>query len=493
MTILRDYQEAAIQNLRLSLARGNKRVMCQAATGAGKTKIAAAIVNMALEKGNRVCFTVPAISLIDQTVESFRKEGITDIGVIQGDHPLSREWAQVQVASVQTLGRREFPSTGLVIVDEAHLAYKAIYRWMDECPDLRFIGLSATPWTKGLGKRYDDLIIAATTSDLIERGFLSPFRVYAPSHPDLSGVATRAGDYVEEQLAEAMDKPKLTADIVSTWMQHGESRPTLCFAVGRGHAKSLQDEFSRAGVRAAYIDAYTPREERTRIGRELAAGRIKVVCNVGTLTTGVDWDVRCLILARPTKSEILYTQIIGRALRTAPGKDDAIILDHSDTTLRLGFVTDIRHERLDMGRENQSSGAQRPKHTPLPKECASPDCTYVKPAGVHKCPACGFEPKHMVDVEVEDGHLEQVTGGKAKFDKATKQLWWSGLLWYVENTGKKQGWAAHKYREKFEVWPRGLVDIAANPTPEVRNYVRAGFIRYAKQQEKMNRGGDARA
>src|SRR5690606_28686033 len=119
------------------------------------------------------------------------------------------DWmARVQIASVQTLARRALPDTDMVLVDEAHQAFQVIFRWMLDRPKLPFVGLSATPWTKGLGKHYDDLIIAATTRDLIERGFLAPFRAYAPSHPDLSGVGTVRGDYDEGQLADAMDKPQ---------------------------------------------------------------------------------------------------------------------------------------------------------------------------------------------------------------------------------------------------------------------------------------------
>src|SRR5690606_12200504 len=154
-----------------------------------------------------------------------------DIGVIQADHPGTDSMARVQIASVQTLSRRMFPGTDLVIVDEAHQALRTVFTWMDGQPKLPFVGLSATAWTKGLGKHYDDLIIAATTADLIERGYLSKFRVFAPSHPDLTGVRTRAGDFAEDDLADAMSKPQLTADIVSTWMKLGENRPTLCFAV----------------------------------------------------------------------------------------------------------------------------------------------------------------------------------------------------------------------------------------------------------------------
>ena len=138
--------------------------------------------------------------------------------------------------------------------------------------------MSATPWTKGLGKHYDDLIVAATTSELIDKGFLSPFRVFAPAHPDLSGVKIVAGDYHEGQLSEAMSQPVLVADTVSTWLRLGEDRPTLCFAVDRAHARKLADQFEAAGVPTGYVDANTPADERERIGRRLREGQIKVVC-----------------------------------------------------------------------------------------------------------------------------------------------------------------------------------------------------------------------
>lgn len=485
------HQLDAIALLRQSMARGHKRPMLMAPTGFGKTILAAEVVKMARSKGNRVCFSVPSISLIDQTVEKFGSEGITDIGVIQADHPLTNPDMPVQVASVQTLSRRSYPGTDLVIVDEAHQAFKTIFQWMALCPDLPFVGLSATPWTAGLGKHYDDLIIAATTRNLIERGFLSKFRVFAPSKPDLKGVRTVAGDYHEGQLAEAMDKPELTADIVSTWLRQGENRPTLCFAVNRGHARKLQDEFQAVGVETAYVDKDTTRDERVEIGEAFNAGRIKVVCNVGTLTTGVDWDVRCLILARPTKSEMLYTQIIGRALRTADGKDDALVLDHSNTTLELGFVTDIHHDTLDRGRMAESRSREKKAKEALPKECTAEGCTYLKPAGVHKCPACGFEPRHRADIETAQGELLQVAGAKVRADKATKQKFWSGLLWYCDTYGKPHKWALALYKKRFDVWPRGVRDIPSQPDVATRNYIKASQIAFAKRMEKQQRGAGA--
>jgi len=487
---LRDHQSDAIRMLRQSLASGHKRPMLQAPTGFGKTLTAAAVIQMALDKGNRVCFTVPAISLIDQTLDEFRAEGITDIGVIQADHPAVDWMARVQIASVQTLARRALPDTDMVLVDEAHQAFKVIFNWMADRPKLPFVGLSATPWTKGLGKHYDDLIIAATTRDLIARRFLSPFRAFAPSHPDLSGVRTVAGDYDEGQAAEAMDKPQLTADIVTTWLKSGENRPTLCFAVNRAHARSLEDEFRAAGVTTAYIDANTERDDRTKIGRAFATGLVKVVVNVGVLTTGIDWDVRCIILARPTKSEILYTQIIGRGLRTADGKEDCIILDHSDTTQTLGYVTDIKHEKLDVGRMAKVAKTEpKVREVRLPKECTS--CTFLKPAGVHVCAECGFAPARREDVATVDGELFQVQGGKSKDDRATKQRFWSGLLWYCDERGYSEGWASHKFKERFGMWPRSLRAVPATPDVHCRNYVRASQIRYAKSRGKADKTGGA--
>lgn len=496
-----DHQAIALHLLRQSLKAGHKRPMIQAPTGFGKTRLGAAIVEGALRKGRRVVFTVPSISLIDQTVEAFGEDGITEkeIGVMQADHPLTNFMRPIQIASVQTLEKRELPYTDIVVVDEAHRAHQIIFKWMAERPELPFVGLSASPWTRGLGKHYDDLIVAATTKDLIAQGFLSPYRVFAPSHPDLSGVATvnttHGRDYSESQLGEAMDKPELTADIVSTWLQRGENRPTLCFAVNRAHARSLEQQFQNAGVTTAYVDAFTERNDRNKIGEHFDAGRVKVVVNVGCLTTGVDWDVRCLILARPTKSEILYVQIIGRALRTADGKDDALILDHSDTTLKLGFVDSIHHDTLDDGKPKppRAAAAATEEKVKLPKECASPTCDYVKPAGVHKCPACGFEPVHRQDVIVRDGDLVQLAGMGPRQTRQVKQKFWSGLLWYCRTRSYSRGWASHKYREKFGVWPQNLTDIEMQPDADCRNFVKAGQIKFAKGLEASQRREAANA
>jgi superfamily II DNA or RNA helicase len=455
--------------------------MVQAPTGAGKTVIAAALIDGARRKHNKVLFVAPVLSLIDQTVEAFHNEGLTEVGVLQAAHHMT-DWTQpIQVASVQTLMRRHLPEAQFAVIDEAHRWFNYYRDWFADpvWQNKPIIGLSATPWTRGLGKYYDDLIAAATTAELIESDDLCPFRVYAPSHPDLTGVNTLRGDFDERQLAGAMNKGPLVAGIVQTWCALGEDRPTLCFAVDRAHAKHLQSQFEAAGIPTGYVDAFTPTSERKVIERRFHSGAIKIVCNVGCLTTGIDWDVRCIILARPTKSEILFVQMIGRGLRVAKGKQDCVILDHSDSHLRLGFISDIHHEHLDDGRERQSDRRERPVR--LPKEC--PKCSFLKPPKVDECPACGFKPVRQSGMEPEDGALVEITRPtKNGVTAAEKQSWYSQLLQIERARGYKRGWAGHQYRHKFGDWPRGLNDTVLEPTGEVLNYIKSRQIAFAKRR-----------
>ena len=365
-----------------------------------------------------------------------------------------------------------------------------MHQWLawEHWKHVPFIGLTATPWARGMGKVWDDLIVATTTAELIDKGVLSQFKVFAPAHPDLKGVKTVRGDYDEKQLAEAMDKGALVADIVSTWIDRGENRPTVCFAVNRVHAKHIQSQFEAAGIMAAYMDAFTPMEERLSIIKAFAVGDVKIICNVGVLTTGFDADVRCIILARPTKSEILYTQMIGRGLRTAYGKDHCLILDHSDTTIRLGFVTDIHYEELD-------DGKQKPKNKPeqkesLPKEC--PKCTFLRPPKVSTCPSCGFKAEPVNRVESVSGELFEIDGNKKlkpkEWTMAMKQQFFSELILYRQLRGYKMGWAAHAYRSRTGSWPANTMHTrpADSISPATESWIKHRNIAQAKMREKRN-------
>lgn len=486
---LHDHQTRAVNMLKHSLGKGHTRPMLQAPTGMGKTVLASAIVEGALAKGNRVMFVVPAISLINQTAEKFIAQGITDIGVIQADHPWTDYSKPVQIASIQTLKRRDLsnlPFVQVVIVDEAHRWFTFCEQWFRDWNGVIFIGLSATPWTKGLGKHYDDLLISTTTQELIDKGFLSDFRVYAPTHPDLKNVKIVAGDYHEGQLSEVMGEAKIVSDVVANWLEKAKGRATLLFAVDRAHAKKQQQDFLSAGVSAEYIDAFTDVKDRERIARAFHDGSVQVVCSVGCLTTGIDWDVRCIVLARPTKSEMLFVQMIGRGLRTAEGKDHCLILDHSDTHLRLGFVTDIQHEQLDDGEYKKSSSSE-PKEA-LPKECGS--CGVLKPPKQHECLQCGFKPEKQSEVQAADGELAELSRVQKKrhleFSIDEKRAVYQQFLSHAQDRGHSQGWVGHKYKAYFGTWPpnqfRNCMPVEV--TPEIASWIKSQNIRFAKSKKR---------
>lgn len=477
--VLRPHQLKAIDLVRQSLGKGNRRVVMQGPTGFGKTLVASKIIDLARAKGNRVIFTAPAISLIDQTVAAFEREGVTGIGVMQANHPRTDRFAPIQVASVQTLARREIPDASLVIVDECHIRSQVIEDLMDERQDIFFVGLSATPWARGMGQRWQDLVIPTTIGELIDQGYLSQFAAYAPDVPDLSSVKVKAGEFVESGLEAVMGEAKLLGSVVETWLAKGENRPTLCFAVNRKHASDLQASFERHGIAAGYVDANTDMVERNRLNRKFRDGEIKVICSVRTMTTGVDLPVSCIIDAAPTKSEMLHVQKIGRGLRVNPGTEDCLILDHAGNSIRLGLVTDIHHNVLDKSKPGEPQ-ERKPAAEKLPKPCSKCETLHVGKL----CPACGHERRPVAGVETTDGELVEVTGRKVKATMAEKQVFWSMAQHLDRERGRGGKLALGLYKGRYGVWPRGLDNKPVQPDAAFYNYEKSRRIAYAKSKAK---------
>jgi superfamily II DNA or RNA helicase len=334
MITLRTYQEQAIQSARTLIGRGVRRVMLNAPTGAGKTVIAAGIVQRSVDKGKRVLFLAHRRELIDQTVDKLVAGGVLNFGVIMAGSKLHNRNAPVQVASIQTLMKRELPEADLIMIDEAHRAASKSYITMvGNYPGAAVIGLSATPERldgKGLDDIFQELVVVESVPALIEAGFLVKPICYVGPTADLSAVKTRRGDYDEKQLADAVDRPQLVGDIVANWHRLAKGKQTVAFAASVEHAKHIADEFFAAGIPAAMISGNTPVAERNAIIADWRAGAIKVVANCLVLTEGFDYpELECCILARPTKSVSMYLQCVGRVMRTAEGKVGAIVLDHA--------------------------------------------------------------------------------------------------------------------------------------------------------------------
>ncbi|MFA5266221.1 MAG: helicase-related protein, partial [Opitutaceae bacterium] len=237
------------------------------------------------------------------------------------------------------------------IVDEAHScagseAYRELFSRNNNIP---IIGLSATPFSKGLGKHYDSMcgpmfesiVVGATIPELIEGGFLVDVDIYAPSEPDLTGVKIVAGDYEEKGLGEAVDKPRLVGDIVSHYLRLANGKRTIVFATNVAHSQHIVATFQESGISARHVDGYMKEDERRPIIDAFKRGEFNVLSNCSLLAEGFDCpETEAIILARPTKSLIRYIQMAGRALRPHHSKDKALILDHSGTVRKLGFPTD---------------------------------------------------------------------------------------------------------------------------------------------------------
>jgi DNA repair protein RadD len=169
-------------------------------------------------------------------------------------------------------------------------------------------------------------------------------------------------------------------------------------------------------------------------------------------------------------------------LRPSPGKTKALLLDHSGSTARLGHPCDDLLLELDDGKPRDASSQKKNREKPLPKPC--PSCKFMRSAGVHECPKCGFKPERQSTVTVGDGELVKMERKKPLKKEAGQHIY-SQLLGYARNKGYQPGWAFHKYREFTGREPRGLNQVAAAPTPEILGWIKSRQIAFAKRN-----GGD---
>lgn len=489
---LRPYQQKAITALRQLLIAKILRVILHSPTGSGKTEMGMELIRLALAKGKRIIFICNRIELVLQTSRRLWVAGIQH-GIIQGENTHTND-EHVQVCSIQTIDRRGYPDADLVVIDEAHstAGSKMYQRFMAHYKDVPQIGLTATPFAKGMAKVYpwgtmwEGITSAATIQELIADGYLVDVEIYAPSEPDLSKVKIVAGDYDEKQLGIAVDKQELIGDIVVHWQKLGNNKPTVCFATNIAHSKHIVESFLSIGVSAEHLDCYTQDDERRRILDRVLSGETKIISNVGILQEGWDFPAcEVLILARPTRSLIRYIQMAGRILRPFAGKSIATVLDHSGTCRQLGFPTDDLPLTLDDGKprdKKKEAKEEKEKKEKLPVIC--PQCSAVLVHTMSTCPRCGHElPRKKNTVEVMDGELVKFVKRKGKLvemPNADRVKTYAELRGYARSKGFKEGWAWHKCRALFGSTPRETPP-ALTPGAETMKLIKYLNIRQANK------------
>ncbi len=498
---LRNYQQHAIDSLRDGFKSGHKHQVLQLCTGGGKTVIAASIAKSVIDRSGRFWFICDNLELIEQTINVFESFGL-DVGVIQGQHEKTDYRKPVQVITAQTITRRwkvidSNPQwrPSMLMFDEAHVIFKAHKEMLGMFKEFPVIAITATPWAKNMGNMYSNLVVGATTPELIAKGYLCNFNAYAPYTPDMSGVKTQAGDYKPDDLDKKVNTKEIVGDVVSTWLRLGENRKTIVFAVNVAHSESIADEFNANGIKAVHIDGYTDKDERKELIKEFKTGDIKILCNCQIATKGFDApEATCLIIARPTKSLMLHYQIMGRVLRVSPCGLDALILDHAGNISRLGMPDEHIERELCTGEKsdkNEKKKEEIEKEIKAPKPCSV--CSFLY-SGL-KCPQCGNQYFKTPDVIALEGELKKlVAKDKTPAEKrniawsgSEKQSFYSAAISYAKQKGYKEGWAAMQYKDYLGVWPNSYNKVSGEITEKFNSYITAKNIRYAKSKQNVTK------
>jgi superfamily II DNA or RNA helicase len=476
---LRPYQLEAVRDTYREM-RATDRVMLQLPTGSGKTHIAMRVIDDGLRQGRRINFCVDRLTLLDQTLDRFYEAGFP-LGVVQGGHPMTRPHAPVQIVSLQTLQRRRrerWPVADLFIFDEAHTHYGITGEVMEKWNGLKYLGLSATPFTRGLGLHWNQLVVGATTEQLMLDGYLSGYKAYGPSTPDLRGVRHSNGDFNISDLEERMNR--ITGDILEHWKKHASDRKTIGFTPNVSYAESSAELFRQHGYTADYVCGKDSDERRVRVLKSFERGETQILFSCEVLIKGYDQpDITCGIVARPTRSRSLHIQMLGRLLRPHPGKDYALILDHGGNIARLGFPDDPLPTTLDM-RERGVSSIDRPDpEEPEPWNC--PQCMFLVPPRNRECPQCGFTPRRPHDIEIMPGNLVRIGGANSRVQK---QEVLSQLMYIAQKRRYSKGWASHNFRRIFGVWPKGLHSDPRRPSKELLSWVRKQHLKLARGERE---------
>jgi len=483
---LRPYQASTLEALRKGFALGLRRQILYAPTGAGKTEMAIALLEATKKKGNKGAMIVDRIILCDQTSLRLDKYDI-DHGVLQSGHWRDRPYENIQVCSAQTLERRgEFPGLNLMIVDEAHQTREATVDFIKNNPDVRVIGLTATPFTKGLGRVYENVISTVTTRELVEAKVLVPLRVFISKEIDMTGAKKVAGEWSQKESTER--GIKITGDIVATWVSKtneifGKPAKTIVFCSGVAHGAHLAQEFAKAGFNFISISYRDDDQFKKDVIEDFAKPDTTIHGLIATdiLTKGFDVpDVMIGVSARPfTKSLSSHIQQMGRVMRGHASKEYAVWLDHSGNYMRFREEWD---DVFENGVHVLDDGKEKPKTEPSDKEkteCKCPKCEAYFPARLDSCLNCGYVRERKNQISEVEGEMVELGSNLATRD--VKQEFWSMLQWYVTHKGWSSGRAANVYKEKFGVWPRQLHDMPMTPSLEVNKFVDAGIKRYIRQ------------
>ncbi len=500
----RQYQ---IDDVNYAMGHGiQDRVIHCSPTGSGKTVIQCQIAKRELDRGDATAILTPRNEILSQTLGLARELcGHSNVSVLRAKRQ-GESWNPVNpvhVVSWPTLIARArksdfwFPRVDRVLVDECHLsvAPKILEILEHYAPKARIDGYTATPARltgRGLGHFFTEIKHVTTVRRLIADGFLAGLEYYGAATPDLTGIRVRRGDYETKKLSKAC--VELVGDAVDNWLRLASERQTITFAVDIAHCEALAERYRYVGVKAAALHTGLDQQERDDIVAAFKAGRIQVLVNVSIASYGFDApEVTCVQACRPTKSIVLWLQMLGRGMR--PGYGDCLVLDHAGNTQALGMADDLYRWTLDEGRKAAHNWS-RDERSGEEEESKSHECEQChhifKRSRV--CPMCGWKvPFAKRDVDVVEADLVPIGRNKAEplpEGWPSYEVFYGMLRCHAQVKGYNKMWAVHKFEAKAGCRPPYDWNNHAMvpPNERVKNWIKGQQIRYAKRRQKEQAG-----
>ena len=491
MLQLRPHQIATMDSLRQGFAMGHRAQMLYAPCGAGKTEIAVSMMDGSAKKSRRSAMLVDLKLLCAQTSARLAKYAI-DHGIIQPESPRYRPELPIQVCMIQTLeARGGFPAVDLLIVDEAHMLRASVIEFVRNNPHVKVVGLSGSPFTKGLANTYTNVVSACTVNELIEQGLLISPRVFIAKQIDMSGAKKVAGEWSDKEATER--GIKITGDVVAEWIAKtnevfGGPKKTIVFCSGVAHGADLVQKFAEAGFNFISVSYKDDDEYKRQVLEDFAKPDTEINGLIATdlLTKGFDVTDVCIgVSARPfSKSFSAHVQQLGRIMRPHDSKETAIWLDHSGNFLRFRDQWD---SLCSDGVTYLDDGAEKtkPEPTDVEKEKSKcPKCGCLWNSATDVCAHCGFVRARKNDVVSVAGEMTELSlvPKKEKYSPEYKESFYAQLIGWAMETGKRPGLAFYKYQEKFGVQPSMAKPKPISPSPEVLSWIKSRNVAFAKRR-----------
>jgi superfamily II DNA or RNA helicase len=486
---LREHQTKVIEALREGFRMGHQSQLLYAPTGFGKTEVAIALMAAVRDKYKKAAMVLDRLVLVDQTSMRLSKYHLSH-GVFQSGHWKFDPAERLQVCSAQTLERRDnFPVVDLLIIDEAHIARKQTIEFIKAHPEIKVVGLTATPFTKGLGDVYKHVVCGATNEWLVQNEWLTPLKVYISKEIDMTGAKKIAGEWAQDVVQER--GMKITGDIVEEWIKktheiYGKPEKTIVFCAGVAHGADLVEQFARKGYNFVSISYKDDDQFKRDAIEDFAKPDTQIHGLIATdiLTRGFDVaDVKIGVSARPfSKSLSSHVQQMGRVMRAHPSKKFAVWLDHSGNYLR--FMDDW-DELYEAGVQELDKKVEKTKKEPtdlVKTESKCPVCGLLWSKGSEFCLGCGHVRQRRNQIASVAGEMQELKTGKNKIDR---QAFYSELLFHAKEKNYNPNWAGHKFKEKFGAWPRGLSETATPCSTETAKWIRSRTIAWAKSRSRI--------